>query len=98
MRDAAVRLSTHLRGMFAGSELAEPDAGVEEIQLETTSDHNGGFLFCRVPTGIRLYAAASLMDQDGIGGEEVFYFTVAEDEIHEAIFEVAAPTESLSGS
>jgi hypothetical protein len=37
-------------------------------------------------------------DQEGIGGEEVFYFTVAEDEIHEAIFEVAAPTESLSGS
>jgi hypothetical protein len=98
MRDAAVRLSTHLRGVFAGSELAEPHAGVEEIQLETTSDHNGGFLLCRVPTGIRLYAAASLMDQDGIGGEEVFYFTVAEDEIHEAIFEVAAPTESLSGS
>jgi hypothetical protein len=71
---------------------------VEEIQLETTSDHNGGFLLCRVPTGIRLYAAASLMDQDGIGGEEVFYITVAEDEIHEAIFEVAPPTESLSGS
>ena len=98
MRDATVRLSTHLRGVFAGSELAEPDAGVEEIQLETTSDHNGGFLFCGVPTGIRLYAAAGLADQEGIGGEEVFYFTVAEDEIHEAIFEVATPTESLSGS
>jgi hypothetical protein len=98
MRDATVRLSTHLRGVFAGSEVDEPDSGVEEIQLETTSDHNGGFLFCGVPTGIRLYAAASLIDQDGIGGEEVFYFTVAEDEIHEAIFEVAAPTESLSGS
>jgi hypothetical protein len=98
LRDATVRLSTHLRGVIAGSELAEPDAGVEEIQLETTSDHNGGFLFCRVPTGIRLYSAASLEDQDGIGAEEVFYFTVAEDEIHEAIFEVATPTESLSGS
>ena len=98
MRDATVRLSTHLSGVFEGSELAEPDAGVEKIQLETTSDHNGGFLFCGVPTGIRLYSAASSEDQDGIGAEEVFYFTVAEDEIHEAIFEVAAPTESLSGS
>ena len=97
MRDATVRLSTHLGGMFEGSELAEPDAAVEKIQLETTSDHNGGFLFCGVPTGIRLYSAASSEDQDGIGAEEVFYFTVAEDEIHEAIFEVAAPTESLSG-
>ncbi len=98
LRDATVRLSTHLRGVFEGSELVEPDAGVEEIGLDTTSDHNGGFLFCRVPTGIRLYSAASLEDQDGIGAEEVFYFTVAEDEIHEAIFEVAVPTESLSGS
>ncbi|MEJ2369860.1 MAG: hypothetical protein P8Y07_03285 [Gemmatimonadales bacterium] len=71
---------------------------MEEIQFEATSDHNGGFLFCEVPTGIRLYAAASLVEQDGIGGEEVVYFTLAEDEIHEAIFEVAAPTESLSGS
>jgi hypothetical protein len=98
LQDATVRLSTHLGGVFEGSDLAEPDAGVEKIQLETTSDHNGGFLFCGVPTGIRLYSAASSGDQEGIGAEEVFYFTVAEDEIREAIFEVAAPTESSSGS
>jgi hypothetical protein len=98
MRDATVRLSTHLRGVFEGSEVSEPDAGVEETTLETTSDHNGGFLFCGVPPGIRLYAAASLEGQTGIGGEEVVYFTVAADEIHEAIFEIAGPTESLSGS
>lgn len=98
MRDATVRLSTHLRGVFEGSEVAEPDAGVEETTLEATSDHNGGFLFCGVPPGIRLYAAASLEGQEGIGSEEVVYFTVAPDEIHEAIFEIAASTESLSGS
>ena len=98
LRDATVRLSTHLRGVFTGSEVSEPDTGVEEMRLETISDHNGGFLFCKVPRGTRLYAAAGAEEQEGIGSEEVIYFQVGEDEIHEAIFEVAVPTESASGS
>lgn len=98
LRNATVRMSTQIRGVVEGSEAAEPEADVEEFRIETVSDHNGGFLFCRVPTDTRLYSAASPEEEDGNGAEEVLYFTVGEDEIREAIFEVGVSTEGLSGS
>ncbi len=99
VRGATVRLSNRPDRVVdqSGAETEPAGSTGEGVAFETVTDADGGFLVCEVPTGVRLYAAASVETTEGMGKSEVVRFSVAGDEIHEVLLEVILPTRSPSG-